>query len=209
MKRLLACILLAVMLTALLPLSLAEEGEVYKPIQHGDDGETVALVQQDKPCVSFGQYPVGESGMTGPLMWRVLSIKGAEAMLLCESVIDAKATSAPIELTFTEAEQAAVLSVSLPTLNDLSGLSAEDMMAVATPYAIAQGVRHHSNGNAWWWLGNSVGSSRNAIVWYNGQVIASGVHTAETVVGVRPLLKLSLEDYAFTQGDGSSEHPYQ
>lgn len=170
---------------------------------------TVALMQQERPFVTFGQYPAGESGMIAPLTWRVLSIKGTEAVLLCENVIDALPAASPVALTFTEAEQAAVRSVSLPTLGDLAGLTAQDMIAPASPYAMAQGVRHHSNGNAWWWLGNSVGSSRNAIVWYNGNVIASGVHTAETVVGVRPLLTLSLEDYAFTQGDGSKEHPYQ
>lgn len=46
MKRLFACLLLCAMLMALMPLSAAEESAVYKPLQHGDDGEMVSQVQQ-------------------------------------------------------------------------------------------------------------------------------------------------------------------
>lgn len=170
---------------------------------------TVQLVQQDKPYVAFGHYAAGESGLPAPLLWRVLSVGETEATLLCASVIDAQPVAEPIRLTFSEAEQPAVLAVQHPALNDLTGLTPADMTASATAYAMAQGVRRHSNGSAWWWLSNTVGNSRHAIVWYNGRVITSGVQAAETVVGVRPLLKLSLEDCVFTQGDGSRENPYR
>lgn len=48
MKRLLACLLLIAMMCAMLP-ALSEEDAAYRPLQYGDKGETVELLQQ---CLS-------------------------------------------------------------------------------------------------------------------------------------------------------------
>jgi hypothetical protein len=80
--------------------------------------------------------------------------------------------------------------------------------APATPYALAQGVRSHSDGRAWWWLADAH-ASRSPIVWYNGNVIDSGVDVREAAVGVRPLLKLNLENIHLTAGSGTKEDPFR
>lgn len=171
---------------------------------------TLELVRnaQARPWVILGQYPFGESGAPAALLWRVLEVQDNEAALLCESVIDAQPVATGTDLILSAEEAAHVISVSPPTLDDLSGLGEEELSAAATPYAIAQGVRHHSDGRAWWWLSHSARAGRSAIVWYNGTVLLSGVDSEEAVVGVRPLLRLDLETLTFTGGDGSREHPY-
>jgi len=174
-------------------------------------GRTLSLVReaQSRPYLLFGQYPYGESGAPGNVLWRVLSVRDHEATLLCEAVLDALPAATAAELALTEAEAGHVLSLAAPTRDDLAGLGESDLTAFATPYAIAQGVRHHSDGRAWWWLGNEVRAGRNAIVWYNGTVIESGVKSGEAVVGLRPLLRLDLETLELTEGDGSKENPYR
>lgn len=161
------------------------------------------------PWVSFGQYPSEETGAPAPLTWRLVALDGATATLLCDRVIDAlPATSLPA-LMLSADEQQAMISLSLPLLTDLTALSGTDLRCAATPYALAQGVRHHSDGSAWWWLGNPVDAGRNAIVWYNGRVLDTGVRATEGCVGVRPLLRLDLDEVTFTAGDGSIENPYR
>lgn len=163
---------------------------------------------QKRPWVMLGQYPFAESGAPQPLLWRVLRAQDSEAVLLCESVIDAQPVATGTDLILTAEEEAHVIDVALPTLDDLSGLGEEDLSAVATPYAIAQGVRHHSDGRAWWWLNHSARAGRSAIVWYNGRVLPGGVDNQEAAVGMRPLLRLDLETITFASGDGSRERPY-
>lgn len=172
---------------------------------------TLDLVENaaSRPYVILGQYPFGESGAPGDVLWRVLAVDGGEATMLCESVIDALPVATSTDLILTEAEASHVISLALPTLDDLSGLGESDLTAIATPYAIAQGVRHHSDGRAWWWVNHTARAGRNAIVWYNGTVIDTGVDSAERVVGVRPLLRLDLETVEFREGEGSRERPYR
>ena len=161
------------------------------------------------PWVIFGQYPTEETGAPAPLTWRLVALDGATATLLCDRVIDALPATALPTLMLSAEEQQATLSLSLPLLTDLTALSEADLRCAATPYALAQGVRHHSDGSAWWWLGNPVDAGRNAIVWYNGRVLDTGVSATENCVGVRPLLRLDLNEVTLTAGDGSLENPYR
>ena len=161
------------------------------------------------PWVTFGQYPTEETGAPAPLLWRLIALDGATATLLCDRVIDALPATALPALMLSAAEQETVISLSLPLLSDLTALSEADLRCAATPYALAQGARHHSNGAAWWWLGNPMAAGRNAIIWYNGRVLDTGVAATEARVGVRPMLRVDLDGLTLTGGSGTAEDPYQ
>ncbi|MCH5287812.1 MAG: hypothetical protein J1E43_10340 [Christensenellaceae bacterium] len=161
------------------------------------------------PWVIFGQYPMQETGAPAPLTWRLIALDGSTATLLCDSVIDALPATTMPSLMLTAAEQEAVVSLSLPLLSDLTALDSDDLRCAATPYALAQGVRAHSDGSAWWWLGNPVDAGRNAIVWYTGGVLDTGVAAAEPCVGVRPMLRVDLDAVMLTEGEGTVEEPYR
>lgn len=173
---------------------------------------TVNLIlrsQADRlPYVVFGSYPVGESGQPLPLQWQVLGVEGDTAALLSTRVLDAGslATATDLPLTLTPEEEAAA-TLALPDQEQLSAL--DEPACTATPYALAQGVRHHSDGRAWWWLADTLPSGRQAIVWYNGTVLDTGVAPDTEAVGIRPLLYLNLSRYALTQGSGSPEDPFR
>ena len=161
------------------------------------------------PWVVFGQYPTQETGAPAPLTWRLIALDGATATLLCDSVIDALPATTLPSLMLTASEQEAVVSLSLPLLSDLTALDGDDLRCAATPYALAQGVRAHSDGSAWWWLGNPVDAGRNAIIWYTGGVLDKGVAATERCVGVRPMLRVDLDMLTLTEGEGTIEEPYR
>ena len=161
------------------------------------------------PWVVFGQYPTLETGAPAPLTWRLIALDGTTATLLCDRVIDALPATTLPALILTAAEQEALLSLSLPLLSDLTTLTPADLRCPATPYALAQGARHHADGSAWWWLGNPVGAARNAIIWYTGSVLDTGVSVTESCVGVRPVVRVDLDGITFTDGNGSVENPYR
>lgn len=161
------------------------------------------------PWVSFGQFPTQTSGAPSPLKWRLLSVDGSTATLLCDAVIDALPATALPELMLTANEQEALVSLTLPTHADLTGLSDEDLIGTATPYAAAQGVRHLNDGRAWWWLGDPADNGRNAIVWYNGKALDTGVSATAATVGERPLLRVNLDVLLLNGGDGTPESPYR
>ena len=161
------------------------------------------------PRIAFGQYPTVETGAPAPLTWRLIALNGTTATLLCDRVIDALPATTLPSLLLTAAEQESLLSLTLPLLTDLAALTPDDLRCPATPYALAQGVRHHSDGSAWWWLANPTSATRNAIVWYNGNVIDTGVSVTEPRVGVRPVVRVDLDELMFTEGDGSMENPYR
>lgn len=163
----------------------------------------------DHPYAVFGAYPYGESGIAMPLTWRVLTVNGSTATMLCEAVIDAHNAATPTDLSLDINEAAAEPTVSLPSQADLAELPESDAACAATPYAVAQGVRRHSDGRAWWWLADPLPKGRQAVVWYTGKALPSGVSAEEETVGVRPLLTLSLDRFSFTAGDGSAENPYR
>lgn len=163
----------------------------------------------ERPYAVFGAYPYGESGVSMPLTWRVLAVEDSTATMLCEAVIDAHNAATPTDLSLDINEAAAEPAVSLPSQADLADLPQSDYACAATPYAIAQGVRHHSDGRAWWWLADPLPEGRQPIVWYTGETLPGGVSAEEETVGVRPLLRLSLDRFAFTGGDGSAENPFR
>ncbi len=154
------------------------------------------------PWVEYGSYPVQESGAAEPLRWQVIDVVADDAVLLCESVIDAMPMASVTDLTF-----GGDVSPVLPDAEMLSGL--KDLSCSATPYALAQGVEHHSDGRAWWWLADEAAAGRHAIVWYSGAVLTQGVDDREPTVGVRPVLYVDLNHYAFTTGSGAKADPFR
>ena len=68
-------------------------------------------------------------------------------------------------------------------------------------------MRHHQDGSAWYYLAEAGEAGFQRAVWYNGEVLQ--VDAGYDGVGVRPVLRLSLNAHAFTQGDGSAENPYR
>ena len=156
------------------------------------------------PYVVYGSYPTDESGAAQPLTWQVLGVTDDAATLLCTRVIDAMPVASATDLA---APEDAAATLALPDLEQASALG--DLSCAATPYAMAQGVQHHSDGRAWWWLADEAPDGRQAIVWYNGSVLGGGVDPAETTIGLRPLLYLDLNRYAFTQGSGTPEDPFR
>ena len=121
----------------------------------------------------------------------------------------AAAEAASLPLTLSEAEAAAAPEIALPTEALITALypAAEDRRCAATAYALAQGVRHHQDGSAWYYLAEAGEAGFQRAVWYNGEVLQ--VDAGYDGVGVRPVLRLSLNAYAFTQGDGSAGNPYR
>ena len=156
------------------------------------------------PYVIYGSYPTDESGAAQPLTWQVLGVTDDAATLLCTRVIDAMPVASATDLA---APEDAAATLALPDLEQASTLG--DLSCAATPYAVAQGVQHHSDGRAWWWLADEAPDGRQAIVWYNGSVLEGGVDPAEATIGLRPLLYLDLNRYAFTQVSGTPEDPFR
>ena len=156
------------------------------------------------PYVIYGSYPTDESGAAQPLTWQVLGVTDDAATLLCTRVIDAMPVASATDLA---APEDAAATLALPDREQASALG--DLSCAATPYAVAQGVQHHSDGRAWWWLADEAPDGRQAIVWYNGSVLEGGVDPAEATIGLRPLLYLDLNRYAFTQGSGTPEDPFR
>lgn len=156
------------------------------------------------PYVIYGSYPTDESGAAQPLTWQVLGVTDDAATLLCTRVIDAMPVASSTDLA---APEDAAATLALPDLEQASALG--DLSCAATPYAVAQGVQHHSDGRAWWWLADEAPDGRQAIVWYNGSVLEGGVDPAEATIGLRPLLYLDLNRYAFTQGSGTPKDPFR
>ena len=150
-----------------------------------------------KPFVRFGSYPREENGLPGALTWQVIHLDGTTATLLCTEVIDADHQAQSVELILTEKEAAALKESMLPTVSDLAGM---ELTCGASPYALARGVPHETDGRSWWWLRDG------SLVSAGGSVIKSA---AEISAGVRPMVRVSLEDALWTQGEGTAENPYQ
>ena len=163
------------------------------------------------PYVVFGSYPLGETGEPVPVLWRVVELSGDSVTLLSCQVLDAMTATeaASFPLTLSAGEAAAAPTLSLPTEALITALysAPEDRRCAATAYALAQGVRHHQDGSAWYYLAEAGDAGFQRAVWYNGEVLQ--VDAGYDGVGVRPVLRLSLNAYAFTQGDGSAENPYR
>lgn len=167
----------------------------------------LAQAAEDGPVVALGSYPIQESGAPGSLTWTVTELRGSQATLLCREVIDAvpmaSATDLPIDWGGAE------VSLALPSQADVAQEPAHALRTPATAYALAQGVRHHADGSAWWWLADIAAPGRAKIVWYNGNILMGGVDEGEAVVGVRPLARLDLERVFFDRGTGTAEDPFR
>lgn len=157
----------------------------------------------ERPYVLLGEYPMGESGLESDLLWQVLKAEGAEVTLLCTSVIDASPVATPADLQLTEAETAAVSASVLPAMSDLSSLT--DLTCQATPYAAAQGASTEG-GLALYWLRDSLESGIHPVVNGSGSLT---IPADDTTPGLRPMITLSLNEFAFTEGDGTRENPYR
>lgn len=157
----------------------------------------------DQPYVLLGAYPMGESGLESDLLWQVLKAEGAEVTLLCASVIDASPVATPADLTLTEEEAAAASDAVLPAVSDLTGMS--DLTCQATPYAAAQGAATEG-GLALYWLRDSLESGLHPVVNGTGSL---SLPADDATPGVRPMLTLNLNDFAFSEGDGTRENPYR
>lgn len=156
-----------------------------------------------RPYVLLGEYPMGESGLESDLLWQVLKSEGAEVTLLCTAVIDASPVATPADLQLTTAESAAVSAAMLPSMSDLSSLT--DLTCQATPYAAAQGASLEG-GLALYWLRDSLESGIHPVVNGSGSL---ALPAGDATPGLRPMITLNLNDFAFTQGDGTLENPYR
>lgn len=163
----------------------------------------VVTAAAEHPHVLLGQYPTAESGEEQPVKWQVLKADDAVLTLLAETVLDASDAAESIALMFSEAEAAAVSEVLLPSVADLTALS--DLTCTATPYALAQGAASE-NGAALYWLRDSLESGLHPIISANG---ALTLPDASATPGIRTMIRLSLEQYAFTHGSGTAEDPFR
>lgn len=163
----------------------------------------VVTAADEHPHVLLGQYPTAESGEEQPVCWQVLRADGAVLTLLADTVLDASGAAETIALMFSEAEAAAVSEIQLPSVADLTALT--DLTCTATPYALAQGAANE-NGTALYWLRDSLESGLHPIIGASGALTLAD---ASATPGVRPLLRLSLEQYAFTHGSGTKDDPFR
>lgn len=166
-------------------------------------GRNSALLTGEAPYVLLGAYPGTESGAAYALLWRVLRVEGAQATLLCETIIDAAPTATSTDLLLTEAESAALLESTLPAASDLAALT--DPTCPATPYAIAQGTQH-ADGLGVYWLRDTLENGLHPVISTTG---ALTLPEADEVPGIRPVISISLEDIRFTQGSGTPDDPFR
>lgn len=155
------------------------------------------------PCVMLGAYPMGESGLESPLCWDVIGVDGAIVTLLCRQVIDASPIATSTDLLLTDAESAAILQSTLPAAADLASMS--DLTCSATPYAVAQGVDGFG-GTALYWLRDMLESGVHPVVGENG---ALTLPAQDMTPGIRPMVRLNLDEYPLTAGSGTPDDPYR
>lgn len=167
----------------------------------------LAQAAEESPVVALGAYPTQESGAPGPLTWTVTDIDGSQATLLCREVIDAAPLASATDLAIDWG--GAEVTSGVPARADVAEEPAQALRTPATAYALAQGVRHHADGSAWWWLADEATPGRAKIVWYNGTILEGGVAEEEAVVGVRPMVRLDLNQVFFTRGTGTAEDPFR
>lgn len=163
------------------------------------------------PYAVFGSYPLGEHGAPAPVLWQVAAQTEEEITLLACRVLDAMSAEegAALPLVMTPEEQAADPQLALPEAELIEALfpEAEARRCPATPYAMAQGVRHHQDGSAWYFLSAPGAPGYQQAVWYNGAWTQVAADYAGA--GIRPVLRLSLSRWQFTQGDGTAENPFR
>ena len=186
----------------------------------------------------FGAYPGGEDDAVLPVLWRVLSDDGKQAMLLSEAVLDVQPAHQGSAYTgfeqstlnawlqeefapraFSGAESLALVrdengrAVTLPSaalLRDKSlGYQKDaDRMASGTAYAISRGLLLYGDLGSSYWISDKAQSMEGA----QRRILEGGIlgyTRADTKnVGVRPLIRLNLERLTGLSGSGSREDPY-
>ena len=166
---------------------------------NGRFGRNLQLLTLPKPTVLLGMYPQAEDGEEQPVRWLVINKEGSMLTLLAESVLDASADAAPVLISFSEAEKAAVGEVQLPAMADLAGRT--ELTCAATPYARAQGAENP----AAYWLRDSLENGLHPVI---GAAGAMDLPAENAMVGIRPMMTLDLDKLAFTKGDGTTENPF-
>lgn len=166
-------------------------------------GKNLQLITMEKPVVLLGAYPYAESGEEHAVLWQVIGAEGSKRTLLSCAVLDASAEAQSVALTFTEAESAALGELTLPSMADLAGLP--ELTCVATPYALAQGAAAEE-GAALYWLRDSLETGLHPIIGATG---ALTLPAEGQTPGIRPIITLDLEKYAFTRGSGTMDDPFR
>lgn len=181
---------------------VAKERIAELSARYGKNLELLTALEEH-PLVQLGEYPAAESGEEHPVLWRVLKAEGEVLTLLSETVLDAADAAQTVAVMFNEAEQVAVGDVVLPSVADLTSL--KDLTCTATPYALAQGAASEE-GAALYWLRDSLENGLHPVIGATG---ALTLPEADVLPGVRPMMTLSLEKIAFTNGTGAEDDPFR
>lgn len=166
-------------------------------------GKNLALITMENPWLQLGAYPQAESGEVKPVLWQVLKTEGTVLTLLSAHVLDASGEAAPIVLTLTADEEAAVTPMQLPSMAEAAALAA--LPCTATPYALAQGAMN-AQGAAAYWLRDELENGMHPMIGANGALSLPG---EGVIPGIRPMITLDLEKIAFTAGCGTAEDPFR
>lgn len=159
-----------------------------------------------------------------PVLWRVLDRDDSSALLISENVLDARCWNDVyaevrwedctlrewlqtdfLRDTFSAAELDLLLPVSadgdpvtLPDTDDTYRYFAgdTDRQAKPTAYAVSRGVSVTRFGNSWWWLRDSAPSTltRASVMRDGGAAYAHGTYVDHENGGVRPMIRVSLQD---------------
>lgn len=170
--------------------------------QFGVNLQVIASAKE-QPYVLLGSYPMGESGLESDVMWRVIKAEGERLTLLCETVLDASPIATTTDLALSETPEKALTGFVLPSMADLTALS--DPSCAATPYALAQGVPQQE-GEPLYWLRDSLESGLHPVIAGSGSL---SIPDKSLTPGLRPMVTLSLNEFAFTAGSGTKEDPFR
>ncbi len=200
MKKLLALLLAAVLMTACAPASAATFLAVGSTVTFGS-------YEQD------GNYNNGSE----PIQWIVLDVRGSSALLLSRYVLDAQPwnTSAVTvqwytctlsswmnytfyNSAFSYSEQNSIDTMTTDPVFLLSDtevrqyVGRRDLAAVPTRYALRNGVYSDpSTGLTWWWT-RSVGNRENEAMGVNSSGVLTSFHMRKDSGGIRPAVWVNL-----------------
>lgn len=166
-------------------------------------GKNLELITMPGAVVELGKYPQAESGAEQPVRWMVTKREGALLTLLSISVLDASAEATVPAVVFTDDETNAAGDVQLPSVADLALLNVRT--ADATPYALAQGVASEE-GHASFWLRDSLENGMHPVIAPSGTL---SLPVEGAVYGLRPMMTLNLDSFAFASGSGTESDPFR
>lgn len=228
LRRVLACILLAVFL---LPgLAGAQELRGYD-------------AKAGYQYIALGTWPQGENGEIAPILWRVLAADGEEALLLSEYVLGNGWIHRPyeeypafggawnrtnmfqflngefLEQAFSGEEKLPLLSseelgtVFLLTADDLKnkayGFSGDtSRMGYGTPYALANGLFKYSNKSSPYWTRSRSTTLSSGVRCTKVKGALGYIRCEVENEGWRPALRLSMVSAEIASGEGTKELPF-